>query len=297
MFEFTWDVDPVLVQLGPVAIRYYGLIFLCVFLGGYALFRWQVLRGGGNEDEAAGIFIPAILGVLIGARLGHVLFYELGKAIENPWWILQVWKGGLSSHGATIGLLVDIYVYGRIHKQSYLESLDRFSISCALGATLVRAGNFVNSEIVGRVTDRTWGVRFPRYDHKLVEAGLEVPLRHPSQLYEVILGLSVMGILWVTDRVMGLERRPRMVMIAMFFAAYFTGRFFVEFWKEYQTLTPGFALTMGQILSIPAAAAGYFGVWWSIKHGQPCHWNVAAAEPTRKKGKAPGAARRRKGRK
>ena len=291
MFEFTWDVDPVAIEIFGIPIRYYGLIFLCVFLGGFALFRWQVRRADGPEQDAADIFVPAILGVLIGARLGHILFYQLDKALQDPLWIFQIWKGGLASHGATIGLLVAIFVYARYpgwfpgskcqrQRQSPLEALDRFSFSCALGATLVRVGNFFNSEIVGRPTDQTWGVRFPRFDKP--PAGTEALLRHPSQLYEVALGLAVLGILFLVDKLAGKEKRPRGLLISTFFAAYFTGRFFVEFWKAYQTqILADFPLTMGQLLSIPAALVGYLGIWWAFHRGLPAGWNVGPPEPVK----------------
>lgn len=290
MFEFTWDIDPVIVQLGPFALRYYGLIFLGVFLGGYAFFRWQLLRAGASEQDATDIFIPAILGVLIGARLGHVFFYEPERFLADPLWLFQIWKGGLASHGATLGLLVAIYWYARRHRQSYIESLDRFSFSAALGATLVRVGNFFNSEIVGRVTDQTWGVRFPRYDHVA-----NPPLRHPSQLYEVLLGLSVIGALWLIDRAAGKEKRPRGLLIASFFALYFSGRFVVEFWKEYQTLPTSWPLTMGQFLSIPMALLGWAAVVWSIKRKVPAAWNPAEdAAPVRAERRRQARSRRKK---
>ena len=288
-----WDLDPVAFQIFGIPIRYYGLIFLCVFLGGFALFRWQVRRGGGPEQDAADIFVPAILGVLIGARLGHVIFYEPGRALADPLWVFQIWKGGLASHGATAGLLFAIFVYARYPgwfpgsrcrraRQSPMEALDRFAWSSALGATLVRVGNFVNSEIVGRPTDGTWGFRFPRFDKVNESAGACATLRHPTQLYEVALGVTVIGILLLVDRLAGQEKRPRGLMISTFFAAYFTGRFFVEFFKAYQTLPTAFPLTMGQILSIPAATAGFLGIWWAFHRGIPAKWDLAPVEPPKR---------------
>jgi len=272
-FAFTWNIDPVIVALGPFQIRYYGLIFLAVFLGGYYLFRWQVRRAGGSENDATDVCVPGILGVLIGARLGHVLFYEPGRLLSDPLWVFQIWKGGLASHGATVGLLVAIYYYARRHRQSYIECMDRFSFSAALGATLVRVGNFFNSEIVGRVTDGTWGVRFPRHD------GIaDAPLRHPSQLYEVALGLFVMLVLYLVDRAAGRERRPRGLLIATFFVTYFSGRFFVEFFKEYQVLSSDSPLTMGQILSLPMVAGGLVGLVIALRRRAPVKW-TATPEP------------------
>jgi len=279
--SFTWDVDPVLLQLGALTIRYYGVIFGMVFIGGHYILRWQIMRGGGTDDDARDFVVIGVVAVLVGSRLGHVIFYEPGRALRDPLWIFMIWKGGLASHGATIGLILGMFHYASRKGQTWLECSDRFSFAAALGATLVRAGNFVNSEIVGRVTDGTWGVRFPRYDHDAVQA----PLRHPSQLYEVGLGLAVLGSLWVIDRAAGREERPRGLLVASFCALYFTGRFFVEWFKEYQTLSQSFPLTMGQCLSIPAALAGWWGIRWSLKRRLPAGWVVKAKPKPRPAGK------------
>lgn len=256
-----------LMKTAPFELRYYSVLFMGVFLGGYALLNWQIRRGGGDERDSSDFIVYGVLGVLVGARLGHVLFYDLDHALRDPMWVFEIWTGGLASHGATIGLIVAMWVYTKRRDIPFIEGADRFSFSAALGATLVRVGNFLNSEIVGRPTDQTWGVKFPRFH--------EGPLvyRHPSQLYEVALGLLVLGVLYVVDRAAGKEKRPRGLLIATFFAVYFTGRFFVEYFKAYQTLDPETSMfTMGQYLSMPAAALGYFGVWWSLKQRIPVGW-------------------------
>jgi prolipoprotein diacylglyceryl transferase len=180
-----------------------------------------------------------------------------------------VWKGGLASHGATIGLVLVLYLYARHLKLSKLEVLDRFSMSAALGALMVRIGNFMNSEIVGRVTDVPWAMKFPRciYDNHLP---LErVPTRHPSQIYEVFLGLFVFLSLYFVDKRLK-EERPLGLLASLFFLLYFAGRFVVEFFKEYQTLTPEKSfLTMGQWLSIPFVLLGACGVYWSLRNRTP----------------------------
>lgn len=272
MFQITWDIDPILLKLGPLSFRYYGLLFLGVFLGGTNLFRWQVVRAGGSERQAGAIVITGVVSVLVGARLGHVFFYEFERAMADPLWIFQFWKGGLASHGATLGLLVGLYVWSRQWKQSYIEVLDRFAWSAALATILVRVGNFFNSEIVGRATDQTWGVRFPRYSKDRALELVSVPFRHPSQLYEALMGCAVFALLLLVDRAAGREKRPRGLMIATFFAAYFTGRFLVEFFKEYQTLSSDFPLTMGQILSLVPATVGYLGVAWALRAKVPNSW-------------------------
>src|SRR5690606_30293266 len=177
----------------PIGLRYYSLLFVGVFLGGYAFLNWQIQRGGGSEETAGDFIVYGVLGVLLGSRFGHVLFYDLDKALADPLWVLQIWTGGLASHGAVLGLILAMYLFTKRRGVPFLEGADRFSFSAALGATLVRLGNFFNSEIVGRKTDGDWGVRFPHFD------GDNAPLRHPSQLYEVVLGLFVMLCLYWVD--------------------------------------------------------------------------------------------------
>lgn len=254
----------------PIGIRWYSLLFVGVFLGGYALLDWQIRRGGGPQEAAGDFIVYGVLGVLVGSRLGHVLFYDLDKAIADPLWVFQIWTGGLASHGAVIGLILAMWLFTKRRGVPFLEGADRFAFSAALGATLVRLGNFMNSEIVGReVPDQSWGVRFPRYD----VTALEPPLRYPSQLFEVALGLLVMACLFIADRALGREKRPRGALISVFFLVYFTGRFVVEFFKEFQTTidetTP---LTMGQYLSIPGIVLGVIGLVWSLKRKEPVGW-------------------------
>lgn len=254
----------------PIGIRWYSLLFVGVFLGGYALLDWQIRRGGGPAETAGDFIVYGVLGVLVGARLGHVIFYDLDKALHDPLWVFQIWTGGLASHGAVIGLIIAMWLFTKRRSVPFLEGADRFAFSAALGATLVRLGNFLNSEIVGRrVPDQSWGVRFPRYDVNLAEH----PLRYPSQLFEVGLGLLVMAGLFLADRWLGKEKRPRGALISVFFALYFAGRFTVEFFKEPQTRIGETTLfTMGQYLSIPGFLIGIAGLVWSLKRREPAGW-------------------------
>ncbi len=271
MGHIVWNIDPELVRFGSLAIRYYGLLFVGVFYIGFYLFRWQMLRAGWTEDDVSDMIIPAMLGVVVGARLGHCLFYDFNYYfIRHPEEIIKFWKGGLASHGATIGLIVALWYYARSKRMSLLEVGDRFSFAIATGATLVRIGNFFNSEIVGRVTNVPWCIKFPRcvYDRHLPLD--QVPCRHPSQIYEALMGATIFLVLWLADRKYK-EDRPRGLLIALFTSLYFTGRFFVEFFKEYQSefIHPGFPLTMGQILSIPLALFGYGLLYYSLKKKLP----------------------------
>ncbi len=269
MPKFTWNIDPALLHIGSYELRYYSLIFVAVFLGGHALLRWQIMRGGGEDEDASDFFVYGVLAVLIGSRVGHVIFYDYEKALADPIWILKIWTGGLSSHGAVMGLLFAMWLFTKRRGISYVEGMDRFSFAAALGATLVRIGNFFNSEIVGKVTNQTWGVRFPRFDQNT-----DAPYRHPSQLYEIVLGLFVLGALYVVDRIAGKEKRPRGLMVSTFFILYFGGRFFIEFFKELQveSIEKAVGLTMGQILSIPCFLLGIFGLIMSLKKRVPVGW-------------------------
>lgn len=266
---FVWDLSPILLTLGPIQIRYYGLLFAVMMIGGYYLWQWQMLRGGHTQRQAEGFFLWGAIAVIGGSRLGQVLFYDPGRYLANPIEILYVWKGGLASHGATIGLVLVLYLYARHLKLSRLEVLDRFSMSAALGALMVRIGNFMNSEIVGRVTDVPWAVKFPRciYDNHLPLD--RVPARHPSQIYEVFLGLFVLLSLYFVDRKLK-EERPLGLLASLFFLLYFSGRFVVEFFKEYQTLSPERSfLTMGQWLSLPFILLGACGLYWTYRNRIP----------------------------
>jgi prolipoprotein diacylglyceryl transferase len=291
---FVWDVSPVLLTLGPIQVRYYGLLFALMLIGGYYIWQWQMLRGGHTQAEAEGFFLWGAVAVIAGARLGQVLFYDPKRYLANPIEILYVWKGGLASHGATLGLVLVLILYARHLNLSRLEILDRFSMSAALGALMVRIGNFMNSEIVGRVTDVPWAVKFPRciYDKHLPLD--RVPARHPSQIYEVFLGLFVLLSLYLVDRKYK-EERPLGLLAWLFFILYFSGRFVVEFFKEYQALSPDKSLlTMGQWLSIPFVLIGLYGLVRTYRAPlptsslRPAPGNKEAVKKDRKKGKGKG---------
>ncbi len=255
-------------------LRYYSMLFVGVFLGGYALLKWQIERGGGPPEDSGDFIVYGVLGVLLGARVGHVLFYDFQHAIDDPTWIFKIWTGGLASHGAVLGLILAMYVFTRRRGIPFIEGSDRFAFSAALGAGLVRLGNLLNSEIVGRVVpDQSWGFRFKRYSDDLKLP--EVPLRYPTQIAELLLGFGVLGALYLFDKKLGREKRPRGAMIAMFFLLYFSGRFFIEFYKEYENnggQPLGLPITMGQLLSVPGILIGAFGLALAFKKRIPVGW-------------------------
>jgi prolipoprotein diacylglyceryl transferase len=274
---FTWDVDPILVRFPPSwsglpveGLRYYSLLYVAVFLGGYKLLDWQLRRAGGDVEDAHDFVLYGVLAVLAGARLGHVVFYEWQRFLRDPPWLLEIHRGGLSSHGAALGLLLAMYVYTRRRRQSFVEGCDRFAFSVALGAVLIRIGNLFNSEIVGKITGGELGVRFPRYD------GVGAPLRHPTQLYEAALGIAVFAALLLADARLGKERRPRGALLSLFLALYFSGRFAVEFWKEVPLSETAAGLNTGQWLSIAPALLGCWGWHRSQTRRIPARWNTPA---------------------
>ena len=249
---WTWDVDPVLLPIGgPFQIRWYGVFFLGMFISGYYLLQWQFRRGGRTREEGDGFVNWGIGGVLLGAWLGHRLFYEPALILENPLYLVDIRQGlaGLSSHGAGIGLMLACLIYARRRRIPVGEMFDRTSFSAAIATVLVRIGNLFNSEIIGRPTDVSWAVCLPRVDSPPIP-------RHPSQLYEALGGVVVLGMLLLADRLAGREGRPRWLLSAIFMIGYFGFRFVVEFFKEHQALPPDQTLTMGQWLSIPMVAIG-----------------------------------------
>lgn len=269
--ELTWELRPFF-RVAGYSIRYYSLIFIVVFLGGWAWFRWQIVRGGGDEHEAD-YFLPlSAVAIWVFGRLAHFIFYAWDEVVADPFVLVDVSRGGIASHGSAVGLLIAMWIFTQWRGVSFVEGCDRFAFTAAWGAALVRIGNFFNSEVVGRLTDQSWGVRFLRHD-----IGVEnVPLRHPSQFYEFAMALGVLALLAWVDRRAGAEKRPRGLMISTFLVAYFTGRFVVEFWKEYQSLDPSAILTMGQWLSMPGIALGLAGLYLSLTERTPVGWNSGA---------------------
>jgi prolipoprotein diacylglyceryl transferase len=276
----VFDADPIILDLGRLELSWYGLFFGAMFWFGFFLF-YRYIRRGGYSIELAKNYLPWLFVCLVvGARLGHVLFYEPGRFLDDPLEIVRIWKGGLSSHGATLGILFGLYVYCRYHGLRYVDLVDRMCMPAAVAAALVRLGNLMNSEIVGARTDVPWGFKFVRHDCKtldlchlleaddyLAEPGWarlveQTPLRHPTQLYEFLIGAAVLALMWVLDRRFGGERRPLGLLTGAFGMAYFGLRFFVEFVKERQALGEEALLTMGQYMSIPIFA---FGVYLTVR--------------------------------
>jgi len=281
----VWDVSPVFFKIGPLEIRYYALIFMAMMLCGFYAWRRQMLRGGHSEEKAERFALLGLTALVLGARLGHVLFYEPDIFLENPLRIFYLWEGGLASHGAAVCLIAALIYFARRGKILVVEVLDRFSISAAIGAISVRIGNFMNSEVVGRKTHVPWAVKFPR---SIYDSGLpldQVPGRHPSQIYEALLGIGVLLILFAVDRKYR-EERPPGLLAGLFLLLYFSGRFVTEFFKEWEVLSPETSpLSMGQYLSIPFILLGGWLIYRTWQKNTPIPSLRNAPASPGKKGK------------
>lgn len=286
--SLTWDLDPILLHLGPLQIRYYGVMFAITIYTGFYIWRRQALRNGESPEFAENFLWYGVVAVVGGARLGHCLFYEPNTFLGDlaVWFqspiayhaahskflpaILRFWEGGLASHGATVGLFIALWLYARKYKRTWVRLGDYLAPAIAIAAGGVRIGNFFNSEIVGRLTDLPWGVRFVRYC-KMENIPLSVcEPRHPSAVYEVIMGIiTYFAVMEVQRR--DIRRAGSGLMAGVFLTVYFFFRFTVEFFKEFQIeqlRTEGplggieqainFHFTMGQWLSVIPVIIGIF---------------------------------------
>lgn len=243
-----WDVDPTMFRLGSLAPRWYGLLFASGFLIGFYIMRRVFLREGKPEKDLDALLMYLLGGTIIGARLGHVLFYAPGYYFSHPLEIPQIWEGGLASHGGLIGVLTAIWLYTRSRSdQGYLWLLDRLAAPVALTGSLIRLGNLFNSEILGVQTEVPWAFVFERVD--------QIP-RHPAQLYESVSYFLIFVVLWQVYKRQGADA-PRGLLFGLFMVLIFGMRFLIEFVKRSQAhFEVGLPLSMGQLLSIPAVLLG-----------------------------------------
>jgi len=251
----NWDVDPLIFKIGPLAIRYYGLLFALAFYAAYLVFTRIFKREKISMEVLDSLTFYMIIGVVVGARLGHILFYEPAYYLSNPLEIIKVWHGGLASHGAAIGILIALFMFSRKHKRSYLWVLDRIAIVVPLSGAFIRIGNLMNSEIYGGVTDKPWGFVFLRNNETLP--------KHPTQIYEALCYFAIFGLLWWMYRT-GKKINNSGFFIGLMVTLLFTARFFIEFVKNPQVdFESSMIINMGQVLSLPFIAGGIFMMWWA----------------------------------
>ena len=265
-----WNVSPEIFSLGPIHVRWYGLLFAIGFLFGYnhgeKMFKFE----GIDLKWLESLFIYLIVATVVGARLGHVIFYGWDYYSQHPIEIFYIWQGGLASHGGVLGIIVAMVIWSnKVSKRSIIWVLDRVVVPSILVAALIRLGNLMNSEIYGIQTSLPWGFIFER-NHETVP-------KHPTQLYEALAYLLTFIVIqymyWKTK-----AKDYQGMLVGVFFIMVFTARFFVEFIKEDQeSFEAGMALNMGQLLSIPFIIAGIILIVRSIQRGPIIYKNQVSA--------------------
>ncbi|WP_420149421.1 prolipoprotein diacylglyceryl transferase [Spirosoma sp.] len=254
-----WEVNPEIFHIGSFSVRWYGLLFALGFLIGMQIMSYIFKKENKPVGDTDTLLIYMVIATILGARIGHFLFYEPDVLLKNPLIVITPPFAGLASHGATIGILTALWLYSRRKEslqtnQTFLWVTDRIVIVVALGGACIRFGNLMNSEIVGRPTDVPWAFVFMQNNEYA-----KIP-RHPAQLYESLSCLVLFFfLLWFWNR--HKERTPRGSMLGIFLIWVFTLRFLYEYLKENQVAFENtMALNMGQILSIPAVLMGIYFV-------------------------------------
>ena len=265
ILSVNWDVSPVLFSLGSFQVRYYGLLFIAGFYLGYYMFRNFFRRENKPLELLDTLLWTLMICTIVGARLGHVLFYQPDYYLAHPGEILKVWHGGLASHGGTIAIMIGMWwfvkKYGRKHNFGYVWLLDRLAVATAFAAMFIRLGNLMNSEIYGHETSLPWGFVF-------LQNG-ETVAKHPTQLYEALCYFATGVILYAIYKY-ALPKIKEGLLLGIFFIGIFLSRFFIEFVKENQVgFEEGMTLNMGQLLSIPFVLLGVFLIVRSFRPGTP----------------------------
>ncbi len=252
------EINPVLLDLGPVKVHWYGVMYLIAFsiAWGLGILRAKQAHRGWNKDQVGDLIFFGALGVVLGGRIGYMLFYNFSSLLDDPLSLFKVWQGGMSFHGGLLGVTIALWFFARRHQKTFFQVADFVAPLVPLGYAAGRIGNFINGELWGRVTDVPWGMVFP-------QAG-ELP-RHASMLYQAFLeGIAIFVILWFYSN----KPRPPMAVSALFLICFGVFRFFNEFFREPDAHLGFIAfgwLTMGQLLSVPLIVAGGLLFWWVHK--------------------------------
>jgi phosphatidylglycerol:prolipoprotein diacylglycerol transferase len=266
------QIDPVAIRIGPISVYWYGIMYLVGFGGGWWLGRLRARDAwrGWRREQVDDLVFFIVLGVLLGGRVGYVLFYDFGDFLADPISLFKVWQGGMSFHGGLIGVILAMALFARRRGTTFFNVADFVAPLVPIGLGAGRIGNFINGRLWGKETDLPWGMIFPD-----PRAG-GVP-RHPSQLYEVLLeGVVLFVVLWLFSK----RPRPTMAVSALFLFLYGVFRFLVEFVRvpdaQYGYLAFDW-VTMGQVLSLPMILAGGLMLWYAY-----------ARAPATSPGEAPG---------
>ncbi|HEX7802913.1 MAG TPA: prolipoprotein diacylglyceryl transferase [Pseudoxanthomonas sp.] len=277
---YLHQIDPIALSLGPLKIHWYGLMYLLAFASAWWLGRQRIRAGrlpGVDMNGLSDLAFYGMLGVVLGGRIGYILFYSFGAFLDNPLMIFKVWEGGMSFHGGLLGVMVAALWWTRKQKMHFFDTMDFVAPLVPAGLGFGRIGNFIGAELWGKYTQAGWGVIFPSTDPNVLKLGLNAAqlqaqyaagaldkfARHPSQLYQAFLeGLVMFCVLWWYSR----KPRPRYAVSGMFALLYGVFRFLVEFVRVPDEgigyLAFGW-LTMGQVLSLPLIVLGLFLFWLS----------------------------------
>ena len=276
---YLHDIDPIAFSLGPIKVHWYGIMYLLGFAAAWWLGRRRIRAGrlpGVDMNGFSDLLFYSMLGVVLGGRIGYMLFYATSEFLHNPLILLRVWEGGMSFHGGLLGVMAAGWWWTRKHRLHYFDTIDFVAPLVPLGLGFGRLGNFVGGELWGHHTDAPWGVVFPASLpadlaalpadalRKMHESGaLDAYARHPSQLYQAFLeGVVMFGVLWWFSR----KPQPRYAVSGLFALLYGVFRFLVEFVREPDAHIGYLAfgwLTMGQVLSIPLVLVGVWLLWLS----------------------------------
>ncbi len=278
-------IDPVALSVGPLSIHWYGLMYLLAFASAFMLANYRAKqRPDWNAEMVSDVLFYGAMGVILGGRVGYVLFYQWDNFLANPLWLFKVWEGGMSFHGGFIGVMLGMVLFARKYQKTAFQTLDFIAPCVPQGLLFGRIGNFIGGELWGRVSHSQvpWLMGFPRAvdeDQQLLltqpdlvplahqVGGLTLLPRHPSQLYEALLeGLVLFGVLWWFSS----SPRPRMAVSALFLLGYGLARFTVELFRQ-PDADQGFILlgwmTKGQILTLPMIVIGLWMMWYAYRRG------------------------------
>jgi len=274
---YLHDIDPIALSLGPVQVHWYGVMYMLGFIAAWYLGRRRIRAGrlpGVDEQAFGDLLFYGMLGVVLGGRIGYILFYAFGDFLRNPVMLLRLWEGGMSFHGGLLGVMAGVWLWCRRRRMHFMDAMDFVAPLVPAGLGFGRLGNYIGGELWGKPTGGGWGVIFPRalpspYDTMPMQqlrelharGALDAFARHPSQLYQAVLeGVIMAAILWWFSS----RPRPRYAVGGLFAILYATFRFLVEFVRvpdaQIGYLAFGW-LTMGQVLELPVFAFGLYCLW------------------------------------
>ena len=265
MFAYP-QIDPIAFHLGPLQVHWYGLMYLVGLAGSWSVLALRIRQSTFTRaltvEQLSDVLFYAALGIIVGGRVGYMLFYDWADLISHPTHLFEIWKGGMSFHGGLLGVIFAVWLYSLKVKKHFIDITDFIAPAVPIGLAAGRIGNFINAELWGRVTDVPWAMVFP--------AAGDLP-RHPSQLYEFLLeGILLFVILWIFSS----KLRPRWAVSGLFLFCYGLIRFFIEFYREPDAQIGFVALgwmTKGQILCIPMIIVGLIMFIYAYKRKAVCN--------------------------